>query len=73
MTRREIERDRHRRLVFYTALSFSLAMLAYFFLDLDRLKALAYGACAFVLLGLLNYRAILARMDVGSPERQGPE
>ncbi len=63
-TRYQLERDRHLRLIAYAALSFSITMFAYYFLQFDRMRAIAYSICAFVLLNLLNYRFILAKIDV---------
>ncbi len=67
MTRRQIDRDRHLRLSFYVALSLALSIFGYLFMEFDRLHALGFGVTAFVLLNLLNYRVVLARVE---PQRR---
>ena len=56
-----IQAERHLRAACYALLSFALALLAYYVFGFGRLQAIGYCATAFVVLNLLNRRAMFSR------------
>ncbi len=58
-----IARGRHVRLAWYAIVSLGLTLVGYYLLGLDRPRALAYAALAYILLVGLNFRALLSPIE----------
>ena len=58
---RSAERQRHVRALIYLLVSLSLALLGNFYLGFDRGQTLAYAVTAYIMLNLLNFRAMFVR------------
>lgn len=55
------ERQRHGRAALYVCLSLALALLGNLLLGFDRAQTVGYAVTAYVLLNVLNYRAMFGR------------
>ncbi|MBI2941179.1 MAG: hypothetical protein HYY04_12145 [Chloroflexi bacterium] len=64
-----IDRQRHFRSIVYALTSFTLALAGYLWLGFDRAQTIGYGVAAFLLLHLLNFRAMYARSAPPGDER----
>ena len=66
-----VERRRHVRALTYLLVSFSLALLGYAYLGFDQGQTFAYAVAAYVMLNLLNYRAMFVRTGRSSDIQRG--
>lgn len=64
-----LERERHCRALWYALVAFGLSICAYLFLGFDRSQALGYAVSCFVMLNIVNFRVMFARLP-SEPERQ---
>ncbi len=53
-----VDRQRHVRMFWYASVALALAVSAYLFLGFDRVQTLGYAVACFVMLNLLNFRAM---------------
>lgn len=67
--RSPVERERHGRARWYVTVCFVLAVCAYEFLGFDRVQAVGYAVSCFVMLHLVNFRAMLAPIPEPSSGR----
>jgi hypothetical protein len=58
-----LAKRRHLRLAWYLILSLVAAMVAYYRVGFDRQQAVAYAIAAYVVLVVLNFRAVLSRVS----------
>jgi len=68
--RHRIERERHSRALWYAVVAFGLAACAYLFLGFDRTQTLGYAISCFVMLILVNCRAMFTRLPAEPAEKR---
>jgi|GEM_PF-6474887 len=68
-----VDVERHLRAIFYALISLALSLFGYFFLGLGRTQAIGYAASAFLVLLLLNRRAMLGRVSTEQRPTQESE
>lgn len=68
--RHRIERERHNRALWYAIVAFSLAAGSYLFLGFDQTQALGYAISCFVMLNLVNFRTMFARLPAEPVEKR---
>ena len=61
------DRPKHARLMMYVMIALILAMFGRLFLGFDLILTLGYGVAAYVLLNILNYRAVFLKTDIKQP------
>jgi hypothetical protein len=66
-----VQRERHMRAFWYAAISFALAVIAYLLLNFDQMQAFGYAVSCFVMLNVVNFRAMFAPLppDTGEEAR----
>lgn len=68
--RQRIERARHSRALWYVIVAFCVAVGASLFLGFDRTQTFGYAISCFVMLNLVNFRAMFTPLPAESAEQR---
>jgi hypothetical protein len=62
-----VDLARHLRACLFAFLSFTLALIGYYWFSLGRWQAVGYCAAVFITLTLLNHRTMLSKVEPRVP------